>query len=159
MHVQITDLVRFRGKDYSLIAYKGRLPEPADFGIRVHSPSTVCYRGFISEYRVRAGRLLLTSMRVFCLDHPPINGVLPIQGTYHDLDLELSFTGRLCLATGITGGSGPFSGARPCAEWDMVYLEGRHFREVLDLEIRDGVAAEVWDRSSEMAEERRLYRE
>jgi hypothetical protein len=65
MTAQISDSVRYRGRDFSIAGVNGEgLFDPASVGLKVVMMSTACYRGFYCTYAVVEDALLLDRLTV-----------------------------------------------------------------------------------------------
>lgn len=160
---QISDVVHYENKTYSLIGLAGTLPEPSDFGIEPAETSTANWRGYYSEYSIVEDRLVLTQLTVNSRfeEYPSINGVeadLDIGkdcfehlgeercfsdgGVYLDIGLDFSFTGKIRIATDFI---------------DELYVhmgfqKPSAFETVIDLTFEDGLLVDISDRSEDAAE-------
>lgn len=146
---QFSDQFHYRGNRYSVIGRVGKLPTPQDFGMVPEAFSTANWRGFVSEYAIRDGQLYLVKMTVSVSDHKyrPINGVEPSEedlalgSTYENVNLPLKFSGKFRLG-------------RDFIEEFYVHMgfqKPSAFREVHDLQFKDGKLIKELDRSSEAA--------
>jgi hypothetical protein len=64
MTAQISDIVFHRGLEYALASYSVEPFSPADFGYSPAIASTACVRGYLAEYEVRNGSLLLRRLSI-----------------------------------------------------------------------------------------------
>ena len=160
---QIPDVVHYDKKTFSLIGLVGTLPEPSNFGIEPAGTSTANWRGYYSEYSIIGDQLVLTQLTVNSKseEYPTINGVeadLEIGkecyehegeercfsdgGVYLDIGLDLSFTGKIRIATDFI---------------DELYVhmgfqKPSAFETVIDLSFEDGLLVGILDRSEDAAE-------
>jgi hypothetical protein len=151
---QIPDTCDYAGRRWDLAGYSGgALPSPLDFGMRVVSTNTGCWRGYILRLAVEDGRLLLSEMEVGHAPegYLPVGGVTPEAGeygamTYRGLRLPLSFSGQLLLCR-------DFIRERYI---HMGFQAPQSYGSVVELDIADGRLSGETDRSAEMARVREL---
>lgn len=167
---QIPDVVHYGDKTFILIGLVGELPEPSLFGIEPAPSSTANWRGYFSEYSIVEGRLVLTRMTVNSksAEYPAINGVeanLEIGkdcfehkgeeicssdgGVYLDIGLDLSFTGKIRIATNFVEE----------LYVHMGFQKPSAFGTVVDLSFEDGLLVGIVDRSEDAAEIRGRFHE
>ncbi len=149
MTAQVPDTLLYNDKPYDLTGMEGSgLPSPDDFGMQPVMMHTACYRGFYCTYVIRDEQLYLSGLTVRSEsgEYPPVNGVHPQidpygTGTYEDIHLPVSFSGRLRL-----GG-------------DFIQNEYIHmgfqspsaYKTVLELAFEGGHLVSVTDRCEEFA--------
>ncbi|MCP2341236.1 hypothetical protein [Actinomadura rupiterrae] len=148
---QIPDSVQYRGHSYSLTGQEGEgLFDPADHGIQPAVMSTACWRGFICEYTVVDGGLVLTELQLSVEGDPPtLFGVAPERDElrdliYRNLREPVRFTGRLLLGREFIDGLYVHMGFQ--SSWK--------YQDVQELEFENGHLTAVHDRSAEAAQRR-----
>jgi hypothetical protein len=159
MTAQISDIVRYLDRNFSLSGVKGTgLFDPRQHGLEPQMLSTACYRGFICTYRVVDEGLYLEELRVG-LSHeqkqainagkgPLLFGQKPHTGPdhhsrimYSGLHSPVAFSGGLLLADGFMRELYVHMGFHPA--WK--------FREVHELLFEEGMLVEAVDCSAAMA--------
>lgn len=178
MTAQFTDTFIFRGDQYSLIGIDGgTLALPEQFGMEPEQFSSACYRGFYATYELTEEALYLREMtlREKNGNYLPIAGILPgkegdkatrslsmdVQAyvvfpssqaahiaTYHDLNVVISFTGKIRLARDFIHE----------LYIHMGYPKATAFKTVLDITLKDGRVIEINDRSQEMEQKRGAFK-
>ncbi len=153
MTAQIPDTVVYRGEtNFALVGICGSgLFDPSEHGLRVGMISTACWRGFLCEYTVEDGQLLLTAVELGVAEPPAeLFGAHVYRGraaAYRPIRVRQPFTGGLLL------------GARLI---DELYVHMGHqpawkYTTVLELTFDGGRLAGVHDRSELMAQRRATY--
>jgi hypothetical protein len=156
MTAQISDTFIYNGEEYRLIGIEGEgLATPQDFGMKPVAIHTACWRGYHSTYKITDDGIFLKEMTLSENkgNYKPINDVAPIieehQATYTNINLSVSFTGRMRLAKGFI--------------WDLYIHQGFQkpsaFKTVIDLKFEDGRLVETKDRSKEVEEIRGRFKE
>ena len=79
MTAQLPDTVRYEGQDYDLTGINGDgLFEPLDHGMRPFGQHSECERGYVANYAVKGGRLLLEEVDINLRGEAPLlHGVVP----------------------------------------------------------------------------------
>ncbi|MFC5184622.1 hypothetical protein [Actinomadura harenae] len=150
MTVQLPDTVHYRDRAYSLTGKEGGgLFDPPAHGLKPAWMSTGCYRGFLCEYAVADGALVLTGLEMGTKSEAPaLFGVEPFEGIhgprYEGLHAPVPFTGRLLL-----GDEFDFGLYVP-----MGYPSAWKFEEVWELAFEDGRLTTARDRSEDAARRR-----
>jgi hypothetical protein len=156
MTAQISDSFIYKGEEYSLIGIEGEgLAKPQDFGMKPVAIHTACWRGYHSTYKITDDGIFLKEMTLSENkgNYKPINDVTPIieehQATYQNIDLPVSFTGKIRLAKDFI--------------WDLYIHQGFQkpsaFKTVIDLKFEDGRLIETKNRSKEVEEIRGSFKE
>ena len=124
MTVQIGDIYKYNGRDYSCIERTGYVFNPYDYGLQPSRICSDCMRGYWCEYEITNNRIMLQSLHIHDADeiYPTINYVsisskdhMPASAqtdegldsteipfsyeyeTYEHLGLLLPYTGKLLL--------------------------------------------------------------
>jgi hypothetical protein len=181
MTAQISDTVRYLGKDCSLAGINGTgLFDPADVGVVAYGWSSACWRGFYCGYEVAEGSLLLSQVHLglgtddrAAVEQgggPKLFGRTPRRYTIHGHSEEL-FTGEVKTSwessdyrvDGLREFI-PFTGGLLVGDdfiRELYVHMGFHpaykFREVHELIFDAGRLTEEYDRSDAMAEFRAIY--
>jgi hypothetical protein len=151
---QIPDSVLVSGVGYQIIGVKGEgLLHPIDFGMQCRMMHTACYRGYIAQYEVRDGQLVLTRIHIQAEGEVlPIDGISPNQPfehnrpVYEGLNVPAPFTGGLLLGRDFIQSMYVHMGfQKPIA-----------YEEVVELHLEDGRVANIFDHSKNLAKKRRL---
>lgn len=156
---QISDSLRLDGESFQILGIDGdTLFDPSAHGLKPTTIHTACWRGWYAGFAVRDGALVLADLTVNDADgnYPALNGVVPaaprsepraggppftpIERTYRDVGLPLSFTGTLTVGTDFIQE----------LYVHMGYQTPDRFRRVLDLRFEGGTLVETTDRSAEM---------
>jgi len=152
---QTPDIFIFKGERYELIGMEGhKLISPEQFGMYPVMLDTGCYRGFYCTYELTDTVLYLRRMtlREGGENYLPINGILPekekYQTTYHNLSVEVPFTGKLRLAKDLI----------PGLYIHMGYQKPTAFKTVYDVTLADGKVVDIKDRSEEMEKKRGAFK-
>lgn len=156
MTAQLSDIFIYKGKEYWLIGGEGEgLAKPQDFGMKPVWIHTACYRGFYSAYEITDDGIFLKEMTLSekKKNYKLINGVKPIiedyQATYKDINIRISFTGKIRLAKDFIQELYVHQGLqKPSA-----------FKTVIDLKFEDSLIVETNDRSKEVAAIRGRFKE
>lgn len=166
---QIEDLFRYDGVEYTLAGIsEGILFDPSDLGLKPISPSTGCYRGYLTVFGVEGDRLVLDDLFVSTFTElvwepvigPPINGINPthpygnpgfpsifterldmFNNHYRGLKYQISSSGGLLIADEFLG---PYSHIGFQSAWK--------YKRVIELIFREGVLCDKFDRSEKMKE-------
>jgi len=161
---QISDRITVDGRVYALAAAKGTgLFDPTDVGLHPFPSCTACWRGFVCDYEVREGSLMLDTLHVALRNPegpaaplaaaPVINGVAPtapderwagFNTVYEDLRLTVLFSGEMLIGDRFIRELYVHMGFHPA--WK--------YRDVLRLTFERGCLSERRDVSDEMAEMR-----
>jgi hypothetical protein len=140
MTAQISDIVFYKGEEYALAGCSGGEPFiPAEYGYFPVMGCTACWRGYLSEYEIRDGYLLLRRLNI---NHqlsedagsqperpPALYGVEAEESdksyigrwAFSDLDLPLKYSGRLILARGLIRELYNHMGFHPAWKYERVY--------------------------------------
>jgi len=180
MTAQISDTVRYRGKDFALAGINGfGLFDPIEHGVTPVGISTACYRGFYCTYQVADGGLLLIEVHLSLGaeeeaaaargEGPALFGRIPRRYTQHGYRRELLSgkvetswesdelrVDRIREPIAYTGGL--LLGDDFIREMyvHMGFHPAYKFREVHELVFDDGRLIEEHDRSEQMAEFRAM---
>ncbi|HVZ78249.1 MAG TPA: hypothetical protein VG818_09745 [Gemmatimonadaceae bacterium] len=152
MTTQILDTVDFNGVTYGVFGVQGGLPfTPQQFGMTPAMLHTACYRGYHVHYALGDAGLRLRELTVQERDgrYVPIDGRGPVPAriagmTYKQLDVPVTFTGRMRLARDFRRWQAAVragDGATPS--------DGTAMARVLDVTLQDGRVVAVRDRSEE----------
>ena len=154
---QIADTFLFKGEKYSLIGKThGALTHPKQFGMTPVMISTGCYRGYYATYNLTDTNLFLRdlTLREKYEEYLPINDVEPdteskkYQASYHNLKVEVKFTGKIRLAKDLIRG----------LRIHMGYQKPTAFKTVLDITLKDGKIVDIKNRSKEMEDKRGKFK-
>ncbi|MEW6736813.1 MAG: hypothetical protein AB1489_36330 [Acidobacteriota bacterium] len=158
MTAQISDTIKFDGKDYNIAGVKGNgLFNPHEHGLSVEMISTACWRGYYCSYKVNNEELYLQDVSVG-LDEdnkrllakksgPYLFGKLPKHNKeawcydFLDLNWKVPFNGGILAGLGFVRELYVHMGFHPA--WK--------YRSVVELIFEEGVLLETLDRSTEMA--------
>jgi len=157
MVTQIPDGLRLDEQALLIVAVNGSgLFDPAAYGLMPARAYQPCWRGYLCQYAVTAGRLVLDDLRL-CLREaespdngpagqpgPAINGVLPrfarrsagLNNTYDWLHLAVPFTGGLLAAAGLVEEHYIHLGFQPAWQYRTVMellFEGGALRQARDV--------------------------
>lgn len=153
MTMQIPDSVFYRGQTYDLTGQEGDgLFTPSALGLEPLWMSTGCYRGYMCEYKVVDGELVLTGLAVRVEGgRPALFGVEPVEGIYghchyEGLNEPIRFTGRMLLGDDF----------HRDLYVHMGYPSAWKFDEVHELTFENGRLTAERDRSED-AEQRRAH--
>ena len=165
MTAQIHDSLQIEGQHFSIVGVNGNgLFDPGTLGVTLIPPMTSCWRGYICEYKVSDGRLLLDRLQLAIgtrfepgqapapvpLTGPPINGVRPtlqkrgFNNIYENLNLEIPFTGSLQAGDGFIRELYVHMGFHPA--WK--------YQTVLELSVEGGNVLAIRDISEQMQQVR-----
>lgn len=110
MTAQISNIFKIEDREYDLIGTSNEINfDPRDFGLTPVAPHTACWRGYYYEANIKDDQLVVENLYVnnATEDYPEINGVNPIDEkeessffAYYDVNLPISFTGKLLLGYG-----------------------------------------------------------
>lgn len=156
MTAQFADLVDFRGEKGDLTAVEGSpLFSPQDHGLTPGPWHTGCWRGYMCEYAVDDGCLVLRRLAIAVKDGPPpplaaAPAVHPVQDdegpggawAYRGLNLPVPFTGRLLIGVDFV---------RNSPRLNMGFLPAWYFETVWELVFDGGRLTTSHDRSTELA--------
>ncbi len=165
MTAQMSNAFRLYGDAYSLVATSnGDFFDISIFDIPVWPVSTACIRGYVAEFAVSDGRLVLDNLFVSPMsinldtknlefvDGPMINGVKPVApppedrssftNHYHGLNVHLEYTGGILIARGFI----------QKLYLHLGYQPARCYHEVRELIFENGALANEYDRSDPIAE-------
>ncbi|MFC1743349.1 hypothetical protein ACFL35_05090 [Candidatus Riflebacteria bacterium] len=147
MTAQISDNFLFNGDEYELIGIKGgELVKPEEFKMEPEMISTACQRGYYAKYELANEGLFLRELTLHEKNgnYLPIKGIEPdkeeYQATYNNLNLPISFSGKIRLAKDLIT---DFS-------IHMGFQKATAFKTVLDLTLEVGKVIHISDRSEEM---------
>lgn len=153
MTAQFSDLVDLDGSRWELAGVAGGpLWDAAAEGFDFPFTSSACWRGHVCSYAVREGHFLLSAL---CFGpnatrHAAVvreyAGVRAVRERWHGralrgLDIPVPFTGGLLVGRGFVWSTYVHMGFHPA--W--------RYRQVREVFLRDGVVADVVDRSTAMA--------
>jgi len=151
MTAQFTDLVSYRGKQYSIAGRNGQgMFDPSEHSMRPVGKCSALWHGFLCEYRVEGRALILDSLSVYLDEPAPILfGVAPkaasellrFDAVYKDLNHKVPYTGGLLLASDFIEELYVHMGFHPA--WK--------YREVHELILENGDLVRETDRSEEIA--------
>ena len=151
---QRPDLFFYKDEDYSLVGLDGgELFHPLMYGMETKAPSTACWRGFVATYSCLDSKLVLKDAVIYTDTPKKLNNVSPKNDSeedsfsyeYENVNLELSFTGRILIAR-------DFIQERYV---HMGFQSPSSFREVHELVFKDGLLIEAKDVSEQMEERRK----
>ena len=152
---QIHDLLDYKGKEYTLVGYKGKkLFSPLDYNMKPRMTSTACKRGFVLKYSCKNDLLIVEKLEINVEEAKEIYGVkgtrctgehIRFQYCYENLNLEIPFSGKLLIATNFI---------------DEMYVHmgfqrAIAFKKVLELKFKEGKIIAKKDISSEMEKKRK----
>jgi hypothetical protein len=162
MVTQTPDGLRLDEQELLIVAVNGvGLFDPHAYGLKPAHAYQPCWRGYLSQYSVTEGRLLLDDLRL-CLmapanqddgpagqPGPAINGVAPrfagrslgLNNTYDWLHLPVPFTGGLLAAAGLVEERYIQLGFQPA--W--------HYKTVMELLFENGALTQARDVSLSVA--------
>jgi hypothetical protein len=156
MTSQVTDTVKYKGKNYELIgSSRGELLfNIYKYGLNPTMMHTACYRGFFCSYELTEEGLFLQKLTVRdeSNKYPEINGVKPkirkYEAVYNELKLKIRLSGRFRIARGFI------------QEYyiHMGYQKASSFTSVIDFELSRGKLSGIKDRSAEVEKIRGLYK-
>jgi len=165
MTSQIPDTLLVDGQEYSIAAINGdSLFSPDDYGLTPAHTFTACWRGWLCQYALADGWLVLDNLRMnltlvpesdevgepIGFGGPRLNGlhpvfpndeVWPFNNRYDWLNLTIPFTGRLLAGRGLTQESYRHMGFQPA--WQ--------YRSVLEVVAHQGQVTDVFDVSERIA--------
>ena len=164
MTAQISSKVLIDKDVYSLVGVRGTgLFDPLKLGLEPVPPSTGCWDGYFCEYLLKENKLLLQNLFInlgagmlsveMPQIGPEINGVKPAVGTlknlsfnnyYANLNLPISYTGGLLIATGFIRKLYVHMGYHPAWKYEIV-------KELL---LKAGSVIEIRDVSEPMRKKR-----
>ena len=140
MTAQVSDVVKYRGEEMSLVAFSAGEPfAPTEHGYRPVMASTACYRGYVCEYEVAGDQLLLSKLNISHqggnvpasarLRPPALNGVEAETSksshfghwVFKQIDLPLSYTGGLIVARGFIRPLYVHMGFHPAWKYEEVH--------------------------------------
>jgi hypothetical protein len=151
MTAQISDSFLFQEQRFSLVGVNGgNLFHPETFGMQPLPRITSCWRGFVCTYKTLDNRLVLDTLQInLGQEGPPINNLRPVfssAGTfdniYHDLNLQIDFTGGMLVAIGFIQALYVHMGFHPAWKYETVF----------ELVFSQGHLLETKDVSRQMAE-------
>ena len=120
MTVQISDKFEYCKQEVTLLAVESfPLYDPCEHGYKPQAMSTACWRGYVCEYEVARGRLLLKNLRVNDEDKGYLN-----ERIYFPLD----YSGKILIGSNLDG-MYSFTG----------FQESYGFEEVIELSFKEGV--------------------
>lgn len=143
MTAQASDGILYKSEMYDIVGVKGKgLVSPGTFGMIAESVMSCCWRGFVATYEIIDDELRLHKFSLTAKDgrYLPINGIMPKFDVYENLQLPVSFTGKLRIA-------------KDFIEEYYVHMGFQHptaYKTVLDLSLKKGEVVSVLDRSAEM---------
>lgn len=163
MTAQVPDRFTYNQKQYSLAGVNGTgLFSPSDHGMKLTSPHTACWRGFVAHYDVREKALRMESLAVWSDEaetlpllmygaplrlregevEDPLEG--SYSGAYENCPEPVPFTGGILLADGFISELYEHMGYHPA--WK--------FQEVHELVFEEGRLVKASDRSAQAQEYR-----
>ncbi|MEV5574221.1 hypothetical protein AB0L06_29665 [Spirillospora sp. NPDC052269] len=149
---QIPDAVIYHDRLYALTGQEGDgLFDPSALGLRPLAMSTACWRGYVCEYTVVDGGLVLTELEMLVEGEPPtLFGVTPAEDAsrgrrYEGLREPVRFTGRLLLGREFLNELYVHMGFQ--SPWK--------YEDVQELVFENGHLTEAHDRSEAAAQRRR----
>lgn len=156
MTSQVTDRVKYKGKNYELIgSSRGELLfNIFKYGLNPTMMHTACYRGFFCEYELTEEGLFLQKLTFYdeSKKYPEINGIKPkikeYEAVYNGLKLKIRLSGRFRIARGFI----------QKYYIHMGYQKASAFRSVTDFELSRGRVTGIKDRSAEAKKLRGLYK-
>jgi hypothetical protein len=156
MTSQVTDTVKYKGKNYELIgSSRGELLfNIYKLGLYPDMISTACYRGFYCEYELTEKGLFLRKLTVRdgSGNYPRIGTVKPkieeYQAVYKKLDIKVRLSGKFRIARGFI----------QKYYIHMGYQKASAFRNVIDFSLSRGKIININDRSAEIKKIRGLYK-
>ena len=164
MTAQIHDKILIDGKKFSIVGITGgELFTPHALGILTIPTITSCWRGYVCEYKISQGRLVLDELQLSFGSYegagkeqlgaqtsPPINGVHPkpsdkkkypsLGSLYENLNLEIRLTGSILAGDGFIQKLYVHMGFQPAWKYE----------NVLELLFEDGKFQTMRDVSKEM---------
>jgi hypothetical protein len=167
MTAQINDVFRYRNQRYALAGIsEGELFVPSLLDLKPVGTCTACWRGYQAVFGLSGSRLVLDTLHVNLMkpgeddageEGPVINGVKPggpqgkdwFNNHYEKLDYHLEYTGGLLLADGFIRELYVHMGFHPAWKYERV----------VELVFEAGTLKHEYDRSEQMAEIRRMYRD
>jgi hypothetical protein len=151
MTAQISDTFLFQAQRFSLAGVNGgNLFHPAASGMQPRPRVTSCWRGYVCTYKIQDNKLFLETLLINLeQEGPQINNLRPVvsnAGTfdniYHDLDLQIDFTGGMLVAIGFIQALYIHMGFHPAWKYETVF----------ELVFSQGHLIETKDVSGQMAE-------
>ena len=149
---QAADQLVLADQQHCIVGVKGRgLCKPVDFGIKAEGYCTALYRGYLAEYRIEEGALLLTTLHVFTAtaSPPSIMGKAPRRSdswlgdwSYEGIGFPCGFDGSLLLGRGEPP---PISAAALVPLGCPIFPCPQNFAVVLELTFTNGRLASVQD--------------
>jgi hypothetical protein len=140
MTAQASDIITYRSSQFHLAAYSAGEPfDPKNYGYRPVMASTACYRGYICEYKVDSGTLLLDNLRISHQGNdlpvsqnkqpPNLNGIVASLSEHRffgrwlflDVNLPLEYTGGLVVAKGFIKSLYVHMGFHPAWKYEEVH--------------------------------------
>ncbi len=141
----------YRDQSYALTGRDGDgLFDPSALGLRPLAMSTACWRGYVCQYTVVDGGLVLTELEMLVEgEPPPLFGVTPLKEglrgpRYEGLREPVRFTGRLLLGRGFLSELYVHMGFQ--SSWK--------YEDVQELLFENGHLTEAHDRSEDAARRR-----
>lgn len=166
MTAQIPDRFTYNKKQYSLAGINGTgLFNPSEHGMKLKSPHTACWRGFVAYYQIKDDFLKMRALTVWAdeIDELPLlvygaplkirvgEVICPIEGSfdgvYGHCPEVVSFTGGILLADGFIHELYEHMGFHPA--WK--------YREVHEIIFERGVVLKKHDRSAKFQEYRERH--
>ena len=163
MVTQIPDRLRLDEQELSIVSVNGSgLFNPADYDLKPEPGFKPCWRGYLCQYAVHEGRLVLDDLKLCLMEPeslddgpaarlgPAINGVRPkfasrttagLNNTYEWLHLAMPFTGGLLAGAGLVAEQYMHLGFQPV--WQ--------YKTVLELLFEDGALRQSRDVSPSVA--------
>lgn len=164
MTAQVSETLTYDGNRYCLIDTNGGLMfDPRRYGLEPIPISTACYRGFVGEYAIRDGELMVDRLEISCGDPDPkirwpATKPLPVfhgrspkdhyeeysvcDGLYEDLALAVRYTGRFLISRNRNGSH--------CARF-AGYARAWDYDTSLLVTVADGSVTTVCDVSDKIA--------
>ena len=164
MTAQIHDKILIDGDKFSIVGITGgELFTPHSLGILTVAVVTSCWRGYVCQYKISQGRLVLDELQISFASYtedgkqivgaqtsPPINGVSPepadkkkypsFGDVYENLNLEIRLTGSILAGDGFIQKLYVHMGFQPAWKYE----------NVLELLFEDGKLQAMRDVSEEM---------
>lgn len=143
MTAQFPDTFCLDGQVFDLVTIHGApLFSPAEYGLFPMPRITACWRGYVCQYGLREGHLVLEKLSTHLAEGtapPPIGGVLPqpsdstaprlFSTVYEHLGLPVPFSGSLWIARGFIPELYVHMGFAPAWKYTQVrslqFLDGR----------------------------------
>ncbi len=170
MTAQASDIVAYNDGKFNLVAYSDGEPfDPKSHGYRPVMASTACYRGYLCEYKIQSGILLLDKLRISHQENdlpvsqkkqpPNLNGSAASvskqsfigRWLFEDVNLALEYTGGLIVAQGFIRSLYVHMGFHPAWKYEKVHelvFESGKLKSESDLsgkmvEVREKIKSET----------------